>query len=313
MPKSVKLFYFVLLGLLMLSFYSKGQSSQISNACEVAMSTSDRTYVSFGQGFGNNKTPYGVQRLKPLIFEGAVSPLFYFSLSKEKNMGFAFFPKVIVRMYNEPSVPVRTPSYMPSILFYHSIQTILPKKIFRNIRSEKQFTFMTYRLSHHSNGQNGPYYIGNTDSINYENGNFSTNSVEVALSWSSTDSSSKGKFFINGRISYERQLDFERESNLKDNYYYNKISIENRFIYSERLKTYVIYSFMTGTKHFGTRHSIDVYCAFKIFHKLSDFSIFIRAYAGPDYYNLYYENSLRTISIGIIADPLSIPIFKKKK
>ena len=172
---------------------------------------------------------------------------------------------------------------------------------------------MTYRLMHHSNGQNGSYFIPYTDSINFVNGNFSTNAIEVAYSWSSIDSNTIGKTFVNGRISYERQFDFEREPNLKNSYYYNKISFENHFIYSQKVKAYITYSFMWGTKQFGTRHSLDIFCAFKPFQKIANFSVFVRAYVGPDYYNLYYVNSLRAITFGVIADPLNIPIFNKRR
>ena len=134
---------------------SDAQSSKEINTNEVALSTSDRTYVSFGQGLGHYKTPYGMRPLKSLVFEGQISPGFYLSLSKQKTIGFAFFPKIVIRMYNEPSLPVKTPSYMPSVLFYHSIKSsILPKIIFRGSEAEKQLTFVTYRLTHHSNGQN---------------------------------------------------------------------------------------------------------------------------------------------------------------
>ena len=287
--------------------------AQASNVNEVILSTSDRTYISFGQGLGNYKTPYGVKRLNPLIFEGQISPDFFLKLSKKKTIGLAFFPKIVVRMYNENSLPVKTPSYMPSLLFYHSIKSPFPRRIFRYVFAEDQLAFMTYRLIHHSNGQDGEYYLPGSDSINFKNGNFSTNAIEIGFSWCSIDSGNVGKTFMNGRIAYERQLNFEREYDLRNTYYYDKLSIEGRFIYSEKMKAYVTYSFMWGTRHFGTRHSLDIYAAFKPFPKLTDFSVFARGYIGPDYYNLYFANTLRAVTVGIIADPLSIPIFKKER
>ncbi|PBQ31784.1 hypothetical protein CNR22_08385 [Sphingobacteriaceae bacterium] len=286
--------------------------SALANIDEAIFSTSDRTYVSFGQGFGNYKTASGIKKLNPLLFEGQISPDFLLT-SKNRTTGFAFFPKIVVRMYNEKSFPVKTPSYMPSLLFYHQIKSPFTRKIFKFFKSEDQLAFITYRVSHHSNGQNGNYYTVNRDSVNFTNGNFSTNALEVAFSWSTIDSGSIGKAFMNGRIAYERQLDFLREENLKNTYYYNKITLESHIIYSQKIKAYINYGFMFGTKKFGTRHSVDLYLAIKPFHKLSDFSVFTRAYFGPDYYNLYYVNALRVLSFGIIADPLSIPVLKKQK
>ena len=305
------LLFFFLLALPV--FLSAQVNSTVANIDEAILSTTDRTYVSFGQGLGNYKTPTGIKRLNPLIFEGQISPDFLFTLSEKKTTGFAFFPKIVLRMYNEKSFPVKTPSYMPSLLFYHRIISPFTKKIFRFFKSEDQLAFLTYRISHHSNGQNGNYYTVSRDSVNFINGNFSTNAFEVALSWSTIDSGTVGKAFMNGRIAYERQLEFEREANLKDTYYYNKITLESHIIYSQKVKAYITYGFMFGTRKFGTRHALDLFFAVKPFHKLSDFSVFVRGYFGPDYYNLYYVNSMRVVTLGIIADPLDIPILKKQK
>src|SRR5687768_5628463 len=138
---------------------AQGQTGKVTNADEVVLSTSDRTYVSFGQGFGSYETPYSKTDLNPLIFEGQISPDFVMNLSKKRTLGFAFFPKIVVRMFNENSLPVKTPSYMPSLLFYHSIRSPFSKKLFPRILSEDQVAFLTYRLLHHSNGQNGTYFI----------------------------------------------------------------------------------------------------------------------------------------------------------
>lgn len=295
------------------SFFTSTAQLQVAHMDEAILSTSDRTYLTFGQGIGNYKTPYGIKPLNPLIFEGQISPDFFLRLSKKRTVGLAVFPKIIIRMFNQPSMPVKTPSYMPSILFYHQLNIPFTKQLFRFFSSDEQMAFMTYRAIHHSNGQEGNYYLTGTDSVNYRNGNFSTNAVEIAFSWSAVDSGRVGKSFANGRIAYERQLDIERETELRHTYYYDKLSVESRFIYSEKVKAYIKYSVMWGTAKFRPRNSVDLFLAFKPFKKLSNFSIFMRGYIGPDYYNLYYENMLRTITLGIIADPLSIPVFQKVK
>ena len=179
------------ISLLFSSTFIYSQEIPVTNLDEAVLSTSDRTYLSFGQGIGNYKTPYGIKRLNPLVFEGQISPDFSLSLSKKRTIGLAVFPKIVIRMFNENSVPVKTPSYMPSILLYQRIHWPFQKKIFNFFNSEKQLAFLTYRLSHHSNGQDGDYFLPGTDSVNYRNGNFSTNAVEVAFSWSTIDSGGK--------------------------------------------------------------------------------------------------------------------------
>src|SRR4051812_11753551 len=150
------------LGLLCFHNNYFAQLNQVSNIDEAVLSTSDRTYISFGQGLGNRKTLYGIKRLNPLIFEGQISPHFLFNVTKKRTAGIAFFPKIVVRMYNTTSYPVRTPSYMPSILFYHRIKSPFTRQVFRFFKSEDQLAFMTYRLIHHSNGQEGSYFISGT-------------------------------------------------------------------------------------------------------------------------------------------------------
>jgi len=288
--------------------------AQVIGPDEALLSTSDRTYVSFSQGLGNYKTADGIKRLNPLICEAQVSPGFFVRLRQEKPIGIGFFPKAIIRMYNEESLPVKTPSYEPSLLVYHYVPSPFNFRIFKWFKSERQLTFLTYRFIHHSNGQNGSYYVIDTNKlgvINYVNGNFSTNGIELAFSWSAIDSGSVGRAFVNGRIAYERQLNLDREADIKHTYYYNKATVESRIIYSERAKAYVTYAFMWGTRQFGTRHSIDMLFCVRPFYKRSDFSVFVRGYFGPDYYNLYYVNILRAVTFGIIADPMDIPMFKK--
>jgi hypothetical protein len=172
---------------------------------------------------------------------------------------------------------------------------------------------MTYRLTHHSNGQEGDFLIPGTDSVNYVNGNFSVNSFEAAFSWSTIDSGASGKAFGNGKISYERQSNVEREEQLINLYYFNKVAVESQINYSEKVKVHISYSFMWGRPQFRLRNAFDIFVAIKPYQKLNNFSLFVRGYVGPDYYNLYFENTLRVINIGIIADPMKIPIIKKIK
>jgi len=287
--------------------------AQVINSDEAVLSTADRTYVSFSQGLGNYKTADGIRRLDPLICEMQISPGFFVRLRQQKPVGIGFFPKAIIRMYNEQSLPVKTPSYEPSLLLYHYIPSPFRSRIFKWVKAEQQYMFLTCRLVHQSNGQSGSYYqIKQPGMINFVNGNFSTNGAELGLSWSTIDSGSVGRAFVNGRIAYERQFDLDREPAIRNTYYYNKASVESRFIYSERASAYITYAFMWGTRQFGTRHSIDLLLCVRPFYRRSDFSLFVRGYIGPDYYNLYYVYTRRAVTFGIIADPFNIPMFKNR-
>lgn len=288
-------------------------SAQYITLNEGVVPANDRTYISFSQGLGNMRTPLGKQPLKAIIFEGQLAPSFFVRLGPHSPFGVAFTPKVVFRMYQEESLPVRSPSYNPQLMVYQRLRwTFLHPKLFPWMKTEKKISFLTYKIAHLSNGQDGSYFTDTARTIiNLKDGNFSTNYVEIAYSWSAIDSGKVGRAYINGRIAYERQLELDREIGLHNTYYYNKFSFENKLIYSNEFKASITYSIMTGTRVFGVRHSVDLFVSYRIFPKNSDFSVFVRGYVGPDYYNIFYVNNIRAVTFGILADPLSIPIFKK--
>src|SRR4051812_31747572 len=61
----------------------------------------EQSYVTFGQGIGN---------LEPLLFEARLSPSFFFS-NRQKSWAVMLNPQVIVRMQNQKSFPINSPSY----------------------------------------------------------------------------------------------------------------------------------------------------------------------------------------------------------
>ena len=79
-------------------------------------------------------------------------------------------PQVIIRMYQEESFPVRTPSYIPQITAYYLLS---PK-------TEVNRLSLFGKLAHHSNGQDGDFFLENGD-INLLSGNFATNYYELGL------------------------------------------------------------------------------------------------------------------------------------
>jgi len=294
-------------------FFSERAAAQFITLNEGVVPAGDRTYISFSQGLGNMKTPEGVKPLNAILFEGQLAPSFFVRLGNKSNFGVALTPKVVLRMYQQPSFPVKTPSYNPSLMVYERLNfTFFHLKMFKWFKTEKHVNFLTYKIAHLSNGQDGRYFTDSAGTvINLKDGNFATNYVEIAYSWSSIDSGKVGRAYINGRIAYERHLELGREIGLHNTYYYNKFSLENKLIYSNKFKASITYSLMTGTKQFGVRHSVDLFLSYRLFPKNSDFSLFIRGYVGPDYYNIFYVNNIRAVTVGILADPLSIPIFKK--
>ncbi|NJO89264.1 MAG: hypothetical protein HC831_10125 [Chloroflexia bacterium] len=121
-----------------------------------------QSYISALGGFGN---------IEPLIFEAAIIPYYMLRLNQSK-WGIELSPKVVLRMYQADSYPVRTPSYMPGATFYYNISNLQASR-----KASPLFVFLTWQ--HHSNGQDGNFYNNDSISINTHSGNFSTNMIEL--------------------------------------------------------------------------------------------------------------------------------------
>jgi hypothetical protein len=116
------------------------------------------SYVSFPIDLGN---------IEPLWFEGNVIPNFYIRESKNSRLMGVLTPQIIIRMYQERSYPVRTPSHMPQITFYYRLKNK------SNLRTQNLFV----RFAHHSNSQEGDFYLENGE-LNLKTGDFATNYIE---------------------------------------------------------------------------------------------------------------------------------------
>lgn len=293
------------------------QTKQDSIDINVAISNiSDRSYITFSQGVGNKKVSNNEKtKLDPLIFEAQIAPNFIVNFKKDSKFGMAITPKVILRMYNEESLPVKTPSYLPSITIYHTLEFM--NKIFdrsnflKSLIGENSQHFVTYKLSHYSNGQKGNYFIDNTNEINFENGNFSTNFFELGYNWFFI-SDKKNKSSHIGRISFEKHFDIDREEKMFETFYYHKISIQNFTNYNEKFKSGIQCSVMTGKGNYKTNFSLDTFFLYNPFKNNSDFSFVLRYYNGKDYYNLHNVEKISALTIGIVAEPRMNKIFKLK-
>jgi hypothetical protein len=278
------------------------------------VSFSDQTYVTFGQGLGNRVTPTGVKKLEPILFEGQMAPLFSLQFRKRVPFGFALCPKIVFRMYNEYSYPVRTPSYMPFLLIYHRVKFPFLKRynVFKPFLKTKPTFFNTYKYGHHSNGQNGEYFVHGTKQINYENGNFATDYTEVATSFLSGDTIHNNLDLLSGRFAFEHHLGLNREDSMYNTYYYEKLSLELRFLLFKKITLCTGFSAMFGREGFRPNYASDTYISYRPLPHISDISIFANLYFGPDYYNLRYENNMSFISFGLLLEPKALAIIKKK-
>jgi hypothetical protein len=107
-----------------------------------------------------------------LIFEAKLAPHAFFR-SPGGRLGIEVTPKVVIRILDDPSTPVRSPSFMPRATVY------IARDVDWHRDSGESSTFYSLRISHHSNGQDGDFY--EDGEINVVDGSFSTNFVEVGM------------------------------------------------------------------------------------------------------------------------------------
>ena len=78
----------------------------------ISRANQGNSYITFPTDIGN---------LEPLWFEANLIPNFNIRKSKNSRVMGVLTPQIILRMYQEESYPVRTPSYMPHITVYYRL------------------------------------------------------------------------------------------------------------------------------------------------------------------------------------------------
>jgi len=111
------------------------------------------TITQVNQGESYITFPADIGNIEPLWFEANLNPNFYIRTNKDARLIGVLTPQITIRMYQEESFPVRTPSYMPQMTAYYLI----------NKKSKVNTLTGFFKLAHHSNGQDGDFYLENGD------------------------------------------------------------------------------------------------------------------------------------------------------
>ncbi|HTF22018.1 MAG TPA: hypothetical protein VK658_28250 [Chryseolinea sp.] len=273
----------------------------------------EQSYITFGSGIGN---------LEPLIFEGNLSPSYFFT-GKERKWAFMINPQVMIRMLDKKSQPIRNPSYKVYLTYYKEIN-FWEKSFLRKIFYNNAVFFAS--LAHHSNGQDGSFYVSDsTREVNTEDGNFSTNFLELGLSayqirefdknffsirevkawmefhppkWSAEELDDLyGYFRLYGKVGLVGP--FRKRENDKVNRWLQRSSLE--------VKSGWIFGNMNGTSQFDFYKRFVLDISYKYYPKWFDeIAFFLRFYQGQDYYNIYFVNDpLTQLSVGITSNIMS--------
>lgn len=273
------------------------------------------TYITFFEGLGN---------LPPLLTEMGVSSSYFF----RKNNVWALEGNLnmVLRVRNENSYPVMPPSYHPVITYYREIKhwnkTALSKILLDNAYWEAS-------LGHHSNGKSGYFFkrdsLGNrTNGIDLDNGNFSTDYVELAISTYDYRTATPRKYVSSLRLAFKLYPPVFSSIELKDIYgfyrlfaTYNIFGVpnveqENRLamIFSRsRLKIHSgwIFGKMSTAETGEVSKRLVAGAEWHYYPKwLAELGFFIQYYRGQDYYNVQFERTVEMLRIGISANPTEI-------
>jgi len=246
----------------------------------------------------------GIGKIEHLWFEANLIPSFYIRVSDDSRLLGVLTPQVILRMYQEESFPVRTPSYMPQTTLYWSMY------------NEDQYKSLNLfgRLAHHSNGQQDEFFKENGE-INIKSGNFSTNYFELGLI--KTDLNTRFNAVRMLRTSVEihppilsaDELDgrysFYRWNNLLYIFKLNKTDQLNR---SQKANISLKAELNWLFGKMDERDFLDIdrltFSGTFTYHPnfFEDIVLFIQYYHGQDYYNIYFSNTVHVIRLGIMTE-----------
>ena len=262
---------------------------------KIALINQTDSYITFPTDIGN---------IEPLAFEANVNPSFVIRERKDSKIMAVLTAQITIRMYNEESYPVRTPSYIPQISVYYMAD-----------KKEALNSLVLFgKIAHHSNGQDGDFY-NEDNTINLQTGNFATNFLE--LGFLKTSYSSRLKAIKSIKSSVEIHPKSWMIQELKGKYSGlrwhnsftsfklplndNKNEKANFSIKAETILMLDKYNDLNILDMDRFNVSLTFYYHPKF---LEDIGLFVQFFHGMDYYNIYFEHQLSMIRFGIMTEIL---------
>jgi hypothetical protein len=276
------------------------------NAQEILKSNIDLALIAqVNQGNSYVTFPTDIGNIEPLIFEGNLIPNFMLRKNTNSRLIGVLTPQVIIRMYNEYSYPVKTPSYMPQLTTYYLIGN----------RKENKLLTIFGRLAHHSNGQNDDLILDDGN-INYNSGDFATNYIETGAILTSLNRPTNAVRFFKTSFEYhpENEVHLQLDDHFSRYRWHNEFSAfklpRNKGKNSDKadisldLKTTWLFGNMASLSSFSLDR-LQASLTFSYYPKfLEDVGLFVQFYSGKDYYNVYFDEQRTMIRFGIMTNKL---------
>lgn len=240
--------------------------------------------------------PIILSGIEPLIFETNIVPHFFLT-PHDWPVAVALTPKVLLRMFQGPSTPVNTPSYMPRLTVYGWLE--------RRFTGRPLF-YSSLSLNHHSNGQSGPF--SNPDGTNnHESGSFATNYLEFSVhraGW-------KPALFDTTSLSFEWHPGIAEELGPRGEYSRFRLHLEATVLLHLVVDAKVTARLSALLDDFHHSSDSDVVRVLERFPlrvqyiaKLPkiDVGLYVGYYFGQDYYNIWFDRLANVFQIGIGSD-----------
>ena len=269
----------------------------IIDLAKIAQVNQSDSYITFPTDIGN---------LEPLMFEANVNPSFIIRERKDSKLMAVLTSQITIRMYNEESYPVKTPSYIPQISFYYLMGGKKPAN---------HYTLFG-KIAHHSNGQDGDFYDSDGN-INLQNGNFATNFFELGfIKTSFSKTLNATKFFKSSLEVHPRSWMLEalhgKYSGFRwhNAFFAYKLPVRMghrgsvKADFSLKVETTWQIDNINDWDTFNFKR-LNVGLTFYYHPKfLEEVGFFVQFYHGVDYYNIYFEHRLDVIRFGIMTELL---------
>lgn len=263
------------------------------------------TIAHENQGNSFITLPFDIGNIEPIWFEANLIPNFNIRASKNARLLGVLTPQIIIRMFQEESFPVRTPSYIPQITIYYRLNT----------KPQIKSTSVFGRLAHHSNGQEGDFYLENGE-INLKTGSFATNYFEIGMINTNYSKRFNAVQFLSTSIEiHPPSLTIDELQGIYGLYRWNSVfsifKLQNKSTdgtkkasFSIKGKTTWMFGELNGKNPLAWRRFIFSLTAYYHPKFMEDIGFFVQVYHGSDYYNIHFDHQLSVIRFGIMTEIL---------
>ena len=289
MPKRYELF---LLSFLLLSLKSGAQTTNSDSSTSFLPLYKANRELSYTSPKGELGSPV------KFVLTGKLTTSYFLFAGPKSRYAFALIPEFTVKVIDERSAGVRTPSLKLGGMFYYQINKDLSR-----------YKYASLRFTHHSNGQDGEA-VNPDGTINTGTGNFSTNFLTTSYHFGSSQQLNQ---HLSNQMNHEVGLEWHRwfnyEKALEKDYGFTRLNYNfsrRRFKDQHeqwRLNGTLNYAInkMEAYKLTAMKKRLNAetsfHYSFPFMHKA--FLMVAAGYYGEDPYNIYYRNKYAYLRFGV--------------